>query len=91
MARTTLPADVRRAVDAIEDLKGQAVVVLDLHGVNDATDYFVLASGTSEAHVRGIAESVMAKMDNLFHPETRSFYQLERRWSDALELPLGTP
>jgi ribosome-associated protein len=118
MARTTLPADVRRAVDAIEDLKGQAVVVLDLHGVNDATDYFVLASGTSEAHVRGIAESVMAKMDkaglpthhaeglatgrwvlldyvdfvvHLFHPETRSFYQLERLWSDALELPLGTP
>ena len=57
-----LPAEVQRAVNAIEDLKGQSVVVLDLRGVNDATDFFVLASGTSEAHVRGIAESVMEKL-----------------------------
>lgn len=118
MAGQRLRPDVRRAVDAIEDLKGQGIVVLDLRGVNDATDYFVLASGTSEAHVRGIAESVMAKMNkaglpthhaeglvtgrwvlldyvdfvvHLFHPETRAFYQLERLWSDALELPVGTP
>ena len=34
----------------------------DLRGINDATDYFVIASGTSDAHVRGIAESVMEKM-----------------------------
>ena len=118
MAGQRLPPDVRRVVEAIEDLKGQAIVVLDLHGVNDATDYFILASGTSEAHVRGIAESVMTKMDkaglhthhaeglgsgrwvlldfvdfvvHLFHPETRAFYQLERLWSDAPELPIGTP
>jgi ribosome-associated protein len=118
MAGHFLPPDVRRAVAAIEDLKGQAIVVLDLHGVNDATDYFVVASGTSEAHVRGIAESVMTKLDqaglhtyhaeglvsgrwvlldfvdfvvHLFHPETRAFYQLERLWSDAPELPTGTP
>ena len=57
-----LPAEVQRAVNAIEDLKGRSVVVLDLRGVNDATDFFVLASGTSEAHVRGIAESVMEKL-----------------------------
>ncbi|HEX6091268.1 MAG TPA: ribosome silencing factor [Gemmatimonadales bacterium] len=60
--RKTLPEGLRVALDAIEDLKAQQLVVLDLRGINDATDYFVIASGTSDAHVRGIAESVMEKM-----------------------------
>ena len=62
MVRKTLPEGLRVALDAIEDLKAQQLVVLDLRGINDATDYFVIASGTSDAHVRGIAESVMEKM-----------------------------
>lgn len=105
-----LPSAVRLAIGAIEDLKGQRLVVLDLRGLNDATDFFVIASGTSDTHVRGLANSVLEKLDrggvqahhvegvttgrwvlldfvdfvvHLFHPETRSFYQLERLWSDA--------
>lgn len=62
MVRKPLPEGLRVALDAIEDLKAQHLVVLDLRGINDATDYFVIASGTSDAHVRGIAESVMEKM-----------------------------
>ncbi|HEU4829855.1 MAG TPA: ribosome silencing factor [Gemmatimonadales bacterium] len=62
MVRKKLPEGLRVALDAIEDLKAQQLVVLDLRGINDATDYFVIASGTSDAHVRGIAESVMEKM-----------------------------
>ncbi|HXG45941.1 MAG TPA: ribosome silencing factor [Gemmatimonadales bacterium] len=104
------------AVRAIDDLKGRQVLVLDLRGLCDATDYFILASGTSDAHVRGIAESVLEKLHrsgfrahhveglpggrwvlldyvdfvvHVFHPETRSFYQLERLWGDAPELSLG--
>jgi len=112
-----LPDPVRAAVGAIEDLKGQRLVLLDLRGLTDATDFFLIASGTSDAHVRGIAESVLEKLDrrghhahhieglpggrwvlldfvdfvvHLFHPETRSFYQLERLWSDAPELLLSS-
>jgi ribosome-associated protein len=108
-----LPAPLQAAVEAIEDLKANRVVILDLRGLTDATDYFIIASGTSDAHVRGIADSVMEKMNrrgmrthhveglnagrwvlldyvdfviHLFHPETRSFYQLERLWGDAPEL-----
>jgi ribosome-associated protein len=108
-----LPFQLRTALEAMDDLKARQVVVLDLRGLNDATDFFVIASGTSDAHVRGIADSVMDKMGrkgvrthhveglntgrwvlldyvdfviHLFHPETRSFYQLERLWSDAPEL-----
>jgi ribosome-associated protein len=104
-------------MDAIQDLKGSQLVVLDLRGLTEATDYFVIASGTSDAHVRGIAESVIDKLGrrghhthhveglnggrwvlldfvdfvvHLFHPETRSFYQLERLWDDAPELLISS-
>lgn len=50
------------AVEAADDLKARGLVALDLRGLNDATDWFVIASGTSDAHVRGIAQSVLAKM-----------------------------
>lgn len=44
------------------DLKANDVVILDLSGVSDVTDCFVIASGTSDAHVRSIAEHVMEGM-----------------------------
>jgi ribosome-associated protein len=41
------------------DSKAADVVLLDLHGVTEMTDYFVIASGTSDTHVRSIAEHVI--------------------------------
>ena len=34
-------------------------MVLDLRGLSDATDYFIIASGTSDTHVRALTERVM--------------------------------
>jgi ribosome-associated protein len=53
---------VDAAIAAIEDLRGREVRVLDLRGLCEATDYFVIASGTSDAHVRGLADSVVEKL-----------------------------
>ncbi|HEY4321993.1 MAG TPA: ribosome silencing factor [Gemmatimonadales bacterium] len=58
-----LPAALRLAVDAIDDRKGIKLQVIDLRGLSDAADYFVIASGTSDAHVRGIADGVVRAMD----------------------------
>lgn len=44
------------------DNKADKVVVLDLAGVSDMTDYFVIASGTSDTHVRALAEHVQAAL-----------------------------
>lgn len=57
-----LPAVVRAAVRSIEDRKGIRVQVLDLRGLCDAADYFIVASGTSDAHVRGLADGVVEAM-----------------------------
>jgi ribosome-associated protein len=41
------------------DMKAQDVVILDLDGVTDMADFFVIASGTSDTHVRSTAEHVV--------------------------------
>jgi len=52
--------DVLRWVEAAcADRKAVDAVVLDLRQLSDATDYFVVVSGTSDTHVRAIAEHVV--------------------------------
>jgi ribosome-associated protein len=56
---TELPAEVRRAADLALERKALGVVVLDLRGISSATDYFVICSGTSDIHVRAVAEHII--------------------------------
>jgi ribosome-associated protein len=44
---------------AINDKKGEEVRVLDLHGVCSFADYFVLATGGSDRHVRALADAAI--------------------------------
>lgn len=39
--------------------KAREIIVLDLRGISSATDWFVVASGTSDVHVKAIAEGVL--------------------------------
>ena len=48
-------------VDAIEELKGQELVELDVTQLTDMTDRMVIASGRSDRQVRAIAENVVEK------------------------------
>lgn len=56
---TTLPDGLQRAVQAASDRKALDLLLLDVRGLNDVTDYFLLASGTSDAHVRGVGGAVL--------------------------------
>ena len=53
---------VPRAAHALVDNKARDVVLLDLRGVTDMADFFVVASGTSDTHVRALAEHVMEEL-----------------------------
>jgi ribosome-associated protein len=55
------------AVEALEAHKAQDVVVLDVRGLCEATDYFVIATGTSDTHVRALAERVIEAMGKAGH------------------------
>ncbi|UCC73044.1 MAG: ribosome silencing factor [Gemmatimonadota bacterium] len=53
-----LPETVRRALELCQERNARELVVLDLRGLSDATDYFIIASGDSEVHVRAISSQV---------------------------------
>lgn len=59
---TDFPHDVRRSVDLAIERKARSIVVLDLRGISSATDYFVIASGTSDVQVKAIAEHVLDEL-----------------------------
>lgn len=46
---------------ALEDMKGVDVRVLDVRGMTAITDFMVIASGTSDRHVKSLARSVQDK------------------------------
>ncbi len=48
-------------VDALEDLKGQKINVVDVRGKTAITDYMIIASGTSDRHVKSLAEHVVER------------------------------
>ncbi len=48
-------------VEALEDMKAVNVKVLDVRGLTDITDTMVIASGTSDRHVRSVADRVLEK------------------------------
>ena len=46
---------------ALDDLKAVDVKTLDVSGLTSITDYMVIAGGTSDRHVRSIADNVIEK------------------------------
>ncbi len=46
-------------VSALEDLKGQDILALDVTQLTPITDFMVLASGTSNRHVKALVDQVV--------------------------------
>lgn len=45
-------------VETLSDMKARDVTVMDVRGKTAVTDFMVVASGTSDRHVKAIAETV---------------------------------
>jgi ribosome-associated protein len=109
-AAVDIEARVRSAAQAADGRKAIDLRVLHLGAVTDFTDYFLVASATSERQVQAIADAVEERLRaegvrplsvegrergqwalldygdflvHVFTEERRSFYGLERLWSDA--------
>jgi ribosome-associated protein len=44
-------------IAALEDLKGVKITALDVHDMTSVTDWMVIASGTSNRHVKSLANN----------------------------------
>jgi ribosome-associated protein len=45
-----------------EEKKAEDIAILDVHELSSVTDYFVIASGTSEPHLRAIVDEITDKL-----------------------------
>ena len=48
-------------IDALEAVKAQNIVKLDVRELTTVTDYMIVASGTSNRHVKALADAVVEK------------------------------
>jgi ribosome-associated protein len=49
------------AIDALEDVRGQDIRVLDVSSLTAITDRMVIASGTSDRQVKALAQNVISR------------------------------
>ena len=105
------------ACKAIDDKKGQDIILLDIHEKTSIADYFVNCSGSSKIQTKAIADNIEEKLDKeygvqvlhregfqsgewilldygtvvvqIFQPETRQYYNLEKLWSDAEQIDVS--
>ncbi len=48
-------------IDALDDVKAKDIVKLDVRDMTTVTDYMVVASGTSNRHVKALVDNVAEK------------------------------
>lgn len=59
---------IEMAVSALEDMKGSDLAVIDITGKSSIADAMVVVTGTSQRHVRALAESVRMRAKEASHP-----------------------
>jgi ribosome-associated protein len=70
----------RKAARICLDYRANDVVLLDLRGVSDMTDFFIVASGTSDTHVRSVGEPLADEMKFLGSPVYHMEGTTKGRW-----------
>ena len=63
-----MDAKLQTIVKALDDKKAEDITVLKVGSLTIVADYFVIAAGTSNTHVRALADEVEFKMDEAGFP-----------------------
>ena len=59
---------IEMSVTTLEDMKGIDLVVIDIVGKSSIADAMIVVTGTSQRHVRSLAESVRLSAKEANHP-----------------------
>lgn len=68
-------------VDTLDDMKARDVEVMDVRGKTAVTDYMVVASGTSDRHVKAIAETIAFRSKEAGEPPLGTEGVAEGEWA----------
>lgn len=76
---TTLESRISRICGIIDDNKGEDIAVLDLRGLSDFTDAFIIATARSRTHMQGITMQIADQLrDQGFKPLNKPDPRSER-------------
>jgi ribosome-associated protein len=54
-------------IEALDDVKAQDIIKLDVRDMTTVTDYMIVASGTSRRHVQALVENVAERARKVGH------------------------
>lgn len=57
----------KRAAELLKEKKGRDIIILDVRKISDFTDYLVIASGTSDTHIKTLFSEVEEKLPILLY------------------------
>ena len=60
---STLPTSIRECVRALDDKKAEGLKVLHVGEISSITDYFIIATGTSNPHLKALGGAVQDALD----------------------------
>jgi len=75
--RTSL---VKQLAEAAAEMKAQDLVALDVHALTSFADAFLIATGTSDRHVRSVADAVLEASEGMGRPPLGVEGYQEGRW-----------
>ena len=67
-------------VESLQSKRGVDILVMDLRGISDASDYFVLCTGTSDLHVKSLSVAVVDELKKEGHRPWHVEGLNQRRW-----------
>lgn len=75
-----VPEHLRTIAEAALERNARDGLVLDLRGLSDATDFFVIVSGDSDVHTRAVAENIVEKTEEAGEAPSGIEGQSAGRW-----------
>ena len=71
---------IRRIVEILQSKQAADIMLMDLRSSTDTTDFFILCSGTSDLHVKTLADELTHTLKEEGHPHWHIEGYRTRRW-----------
>jgi ribosome-associated protein len=78
---TTLERRARHVAGIIDELKGENIVVLDLRGLSDFTDAFIIATVRSNTHMKGLTAQLLRRLRDVDLRPINKVDTSDARWA----------